>query len=154
MRKTLTTLALISFLSHGAAGQSPAGGPAPRGGAPDPPSRQGGGARTVSGVVLSQLNELAPGVSVTARTPSGERRAETDPEGYFRLESPRLAQKQWADTFDPSVPASAGNVSARHGGAAVVAFTSGAVDALSIEDLRDMRHWANAADSHDWHLAP
>lgn len=75
-------------------------------------------------------------------------------EGYFRLESPWLAQKQWADAYDPEAPASTGNVSARHGGSAVVAFTGGAVDAIPLDELRDMRFWANEATGHDWHLAP
>jgi hypothetical protein len=44
--------------------------------------------RTIAGVVLTPQNEVVPGVSVLARHASGERRAETDGEGAFRLAVP------------------------------------------------------------------
>jgi len=75
-------------------------------------------------------------------------------EGYFRLESPWLATQQWAPQYDPDVPASCGNISMRHDGTAVCAFTGGSVDTVPIETLRDMRHWANGADVANWHLTP
>jgi len=75
-------------------------------------------------------------------------------EGYFRLESPRLAAAQWADAYDPAKPASCGNISARHDGTAVCAFTGGSVDTIQIDALRDMRHWSNNADAFNWQLTP
>lgn len=49
------------------------------------PAQQAGDTRTVSGVIVSQQNELVPGVTVIARSRSGERRATSDAEGSFRL---------------------------------------------------------------------
>lgn len=75
-------------------------------------------------------------------------------EGYFRLEAPRLIGPQWAEAYDPTQPASFGNLSARHDGTAVCAFTGGGVDAVRVDLLRDMRHWSNNADAPDWQLGP
>lgn len=75
-------------------------------------------------------------------------------EGYFRIEAPQLAAAQWADAYDPADPASFGNLSARHGGSAVCAYTAGNVDAIRVDLLKDMRTWANAATTPDWKLAP
>lgn len=75
-------------------------------------------------------------------------------EGYFRLESPRLAAPQWTSAYDPAVPASCGNISARYDGTAVCAFTGGSIEAIQVDALRDMRHWANEATSFEWQLAP
>ncbi len=75
-------------------------------------------------------------------------------EGYFRLEAPQLAGPQWAAAYDASDPASFGNLSARHDGAAVCAFTGGHVEAVRADLLRDMRYWSNAADAPDWKLLP
>lgn len=75
-------------------------------------------------------------------------------EGYFRLESPRFVAPQWADAYDATQPASCGNISARHDGTAVCAFTGGSVDTIQIDALRDMRHWANMATSPEWQLTP
>lgn len=75
-------------------------------------------------------------------------------EGYFRIESPRLVTSQWQAAYDPAQPASYGNISARHDGTAVCAFTSGAVDTIQVDALRDMRFWANTANAFDWQLTP
>jgi len=75
-------------------------------------------------------------------------------EGYFRLEAPSIVAPQWAAEYDPTDPASFGNVSARHAGAAVCAFTGGHVDSIRVDQLKDMRHWANGATAPDWTLAP
>ncbi|MGB8509604.1 MAG: TonB-dependent receptor, partial [Pyrinomonadaceae bacterium] len=47
-----------------------------------------GGGRTLSGVILTQQNELLPGVTVIARAPTGEARTVSDAEGRFRLAVP------------------------------------------------------------------
>ncbi len=46
------------------------------------------GVRVISGVIVSQQNELVPGASVVARFASGETRTQTDGEGTFRLDAP------------------------------------------------------------------
>ena len=53
---------------------------------PSPASAQDGPTRVVSGVVVSQQNELVPGVTVVIISASGERRVESDGEGRFRAE--------------------------------------------------------------------
>jgi len=51
-------------------------------------AQQASDTRTVSGVIVSQQDELVPGVTVIARSRSGERRATSDAEGNFRLVVP------------------------------------------------------------------
>ena len=75
-------------------------------------------------------------------------------QGYFRVESPWFVQSQWATKYDSEVAASCGNVSTRYGDEAVIATADGATEALAIETLRDMRRWADQADSFDFRLAP
>jgi prepilin-type N-terminal cleavage/methylation domain-containing protein len=75
-------------------------------------------------------------------------------EGYFKVSSPNFASRRWAEAYDENDPASAGNVSIRGDGKSVVSRVDGAVDALSIEELDDMRLWADRADAPDWVLAP
>ncbi len=50
--------------------------------------RQSGKTRPVSGVILSPQNERVAGVTVVARTASGEQRTTSDDEGGFRLSVP------------------------------------------------------------------
>lgn len=75
-------------------------------------------------------------------------------QGYFRIESPWFIQSQWAAKYDPDDANSCGNVSAQYGDEAVVATADGAVEALAIETLRDMRRWADQAQTIDYHLTP
>lgn len=79
-------------------------------------------------------------------------------EGYFEVRSPiwRAADGVlWPETFDAGRdPADFGFVSPRYNGEAVTAFVDGHVDGLSLRELRDMRHWANQADSEEYGLAP
>jgi len=75
-------------------------------------------------------------------------------EGYFRLESPMLMQPQWQERYDPEVPASFGNLSARYRDEACVGTMDGAVAAVGVNALRDMRRWADQADRADWSLPP
>ena len=74
--------------------------------------------------------------------------------GYFRVESPWLVQSQWGARYDPDDPVSCGNVRARWGDEAVVATADGAVEGIAIESLRDMRRWADQADTVDFRLTP
>jgi outer membrane receptor protein involved in Fe transport len=50
--------------------------------------RQTGGGRILSGSILTQQNELLPGVNVVARSDAGEVRTTSDAEGRFRLAVP------------------------------------------------------------------
>jgi hypothetical protein len=51
-------------------------------------SQQSGDTRIISGVVLSTQNELVAGVTVLARSATGEQRTTSDAEGNFRLSMP------------------------------------------------------------------
>jgi len=75
-------------------------------------------------------------------------------EGYFRLESPTLIQPQWQARYDPEVPMSFGNLSARYRDEVCVGTIDGAVAAEGVNALRDMRRWADQADRADWSLQP
>ncbi len=75
-------------------------------------------------------------------------------EGYFKVASPTFASRRWKPEYDPEDSTSTGNVSARWNGRTVISRVDGSVDALPIEDLDDMRLWADRADSKDWVLSP
>ena len=77
-------------------------------------------------------------------------------QGYFRIEAPRFTAPQWAAQYDPAVPAGCGNVAARYGAQDLVVcgFVAGNVESRPVEGLRDMRMWADGADSPDWDLVP
>ena len=75
-------------------------------------------------------------------------------EGYFRVLPPFFNERKWAAAYDPADPASCGNLSARHGGEAVVSFADGHAEARTPESLDDMRNWANDADRKDWTITP
>lgn len=75
-------------------------------------------------------------------------------EGYFKVASPSFSSRRWADEFDENDPTSAGNLSPRRDGKAIVSHVDGSIDAFSIEELDDMRRWADRADAPDWVLTP
>ena len=75
-------------------------------------------------------------------------------EGYFKVASPAFTSRRWKDRYDADDTTSSGNVSARWGGRTVISRVDGSVDAPAIEDLDDMRLWADRADSKDWTLSP
>ena len=75
-------------------------------------------------------------------------------EGYFRVRAPNTFQPEWTDTWDATAPAADwGYVSLRLGtGKAAVGFIDGHASTLDEGEIRDMRHWADQADSYDWML--
>lgn len=79
-------------------------------------------------------------------------------EGYFKVLSPyttSTAGPQWAEDDRPnSTPTDTGHVSPRYDGEAVVAAVDGHCTLEALDHLRDMRRWANRADSADWRLQP
>lgn len=75
-------------------------------------------------------------------------------EGFFRIRSPNFDNRVWAAQYDAADPASWGNLSARHGGEAVIGFADGHAESRTPESLDDMRSWAPNADSTDWKLTP
>jgi prepilin-type N-terminal cleavage/methylation domain-containing protein/prepilin-type processing-associated H-X9-DG protein len=81
-----------------------------------------------------------------------------DPDGYYRLISPRFLEGQgrrWAESYDPLTPspkANSGFVALRHGNKAVFAMTDGHAEMVSWEEASDMRHWANGATVKDWEI--
>jgi prepilin-type N-terminal cleavage/methylation domain-containing protein len=79
-------------------------------------------------------------------------------EGYYEVRSPRyhvLEGDRWAEVYrDGDAPIKFGHVSPRYGGSAVTAFVDCHVDVLTETQLRDMRFWANRAETADYALAP
>jgi prepilin-type processing-associated H-X9-DG protein len=77
-------------------------------------------------------------------------------EGYFQVTSPyftALTGYRWSEDFVASeLPVKYGYVSPRHEGRAVIGFADGHADTLLPAQLKDMRYWANWADSEDWRL--
>jgi type II secretory pathway pseudopilin PulG len=75
-------------------------------------------------------------------------------EGYHRVIAPNTTQANWEAAWDPDAPAKDwGHVSMRLGaGQAAIGFFDGHTDTLDEGEIRDMRHWADQADSYDWML--
>lgn len=73
-------------------------------------------------------------------------------EGYFRVDAPWLntPTPRWASEYSADDPASCGSVSLRGGDEAATATVDGAVEFLSIDALRDMTRWCDAAPEREW----
>lgn len=87
-----------------------------------------------------------------AGDPLGEYFPDSCIEGYFRVDSPWLQARVWADAYATGDPASFGNVSGRDRREAIVVTVSGATESVPVEQLDDMRRWADQADRADWRL--
>lgn len=73
--------------------------------------------------------------------------------GFYRVEAPYLTKRSWAETWDNSLaPEMFGFVDPRYNERAIVALFDGHVEGYNLEQLQDMRHWANQADRPDWVL--
>ena len=74
--------------------------------------------------------------------------------GFHLVDAPNFLTPRWAaGPFDSALPASSfGGVDPRHSQQSVTAFFDGHVDALKLDELRDMRKWANRATRADWIL--
>ncbi len=72
--------------------------------------------------------------------------------GYFRVKSPNFTETQWAAQYDPADAASCGQVASRNGDRTVCAFVAGHVEAKTVDELRDMRFWADQANDPNWKL--
>jgi len=76
-------------------------------------------------------------------------------EGFFRIESPNLLQRRWAEQWSPSLLARDwGYVSMRAPAGAAIGFLDGHTGFLDENQVQDMRHWSDRADSPDWILSP
>ncbi len=75
-------------------------------------------------------------------------------EGYFRLESPQWLGPQWNTQYDDTLANSSGNVSARWHDQSAVATVNGGVELVPMDQLRDMRRWADQATTSDWKFRP
>ena len=75
-------------------------------------------------------------------------------EGYFKVASPAFSSRRWDNQYDKEDTTSFGNLSARWDGRSVISRVDGSVDSLAIEEMDDMRIWADRADSKDWVLTP
>ncbi|MDG2053343.1 MAG: type II secretion system protein [Phycisphaerales bacterium] len=74
--------------------------------------------------------------------------------GNFRVLSPiwnpLSGQNPWEETYDPLKPDNHGFVATRDGRKVVTGMIDGSVNQEPIDALRDMRRWANQADSPTW----
>ncbi|MEC8769911.1 MAG: prepilin-type N-terminal cleavage/methylation domain-containing protein, partial [Planctomycetota bacterium] len=79
-------------------------------------------------------------------------------EGFFRVRSPQFAAGQegrWAEEITSGTsPEDTGHVDFRYGGSAVIACADGHIETQGAEAMRDMRRWANRAESEDYGLSP
>ncbi len=92
-------------------------------------------------------------VFASSRTNQSATATDACREGYFRVESPNWIGPQWS-AYDDQVAQSCGNVSARWQGAASVGTVNGATELVPIDELRDMRRWADQATDAKWRFAP
>lgn len=84
-----------------------------------------------------------------------------DPEGgtisgFHRVDGPAFLAPRWSagPLSETGLPEDHGHVHPRFLGMSVVSFLDGHGDAKSLEDLRDMRLWADKATRKDWVLTP
>jgi prepilin-type N-terminal cleavage/methylation domain-containing protein len=79
-------------------------------------------------------------------------------QGYFEVRSPHLTTVEgyrWGEQYEDSgEPGDFGFVSLRYKDKAVVALFDGRTDVFGLDDLKDMRHWANLATKPDYALKP
>lgn len=75
--------------------------------------------------------------------------------GFHRIDAPSFTTPRWSATKQTaaSQPYEHGNIHPRFAGLAVVSFLDGHSDAKTLDELRDMRLWADKATSSDWLLA-
>jgi prepilin-type N-terminal cleavage/methylation domain-containing protein len=73
-------------------------------------------------------------------------------EGYFRVDAPWLntPAPRWSTDYSADDPAGCGSISLRGGEEAATATLDGAVEFLSIDALRDMTRWCDAAPEREW----
>jgi hypothetical protein len=74
--------------------------------------------------------------------------------GFHRIESPAFTAPRWNAGPLTDLPDDHGHIHPRFAGQAVAAFLDGHGDTKSLDDLRDMRFWADKATRADWTLTP
>jgi len=76
-------------------------------------------------------------------------------DGNYRVEAPYLTSRSWTPTYDENAaPEQFGFVHPRYERKAVAGIFDGHAEALSINELQDMRRWSMIADRRDWVLSP
>jgi prepilin-type N-terminal cleavage/methylation domain-containing protein len=74
-------------------------------------------------------------------------------DGYFEITPPWLKTRQWAASYSPGLaPNQWGYVAPRLNYRAVAATVDGHSEAYNLNQMQDMRHWANRATRPDWSL--
>jgi prepilin-type processing-associated H-X9-DG protein/prepilin-type N-terminal cleavage/methylation domain-containing protein len=106
--------------------------------------------------VVTRVSQATRASGLISFVSTGFRASASSPPtaGYFYAQPPRLGPVRWS-TDEPtstSDPRRYGFVDFRHGGRAMVAFLDGHVALMKPDELRDMRLWANKADSATYNL--
>ena len=74
-------------------------------------------------------------------------------EGFYRTDPQYITKRLWMDEWDQvEPPTQVGVVHPRYQTRTVTAMFDGHAEGLGLNDLEDMRNWANQADRHDWLL--
>ena len=92
-------------------------------------------------------------VFASSRTKYSADATNTCREGFFRVNSPNFIVPEWK-AYDANDPETCGFVSARWQGSASVGTVNGATELVPIEELRDMRRWADQATDAKWRFSP
>lgn len=74
-------------------------------------------------------------------------------EGFYRVEPPNLTKRLWEVGWDFELePNQFGFVHPRFNTQTIAAMMDGHVEGLDLNEIQDMRHWANPAGRYDWIL--
>ena len=96
-------------------------------------------------------------VFASSHTKGGAGATDACREGWWKVTSPNnisiSSLKDWK-SYDANEPTNCGFVSARWQGAASVGTANGATELVPIEELRDMRRWADQANDAKWRFSP
>ena len=94
-------------------------------------------------------------VFASSHTKGGAGATDACREGWWKVTSPNniSSLKDWK-AYDANEPINCGFVSARWQGAASVGTVNGATELVPIEELRDMRRWADQATDAKWRFSP
>ena len=107
-----------------------------------------------SGTVLTKLSQAQRPSQLMAFISARSDVSGNNAQGYYQVTPPYLKTRQWAAAYSPSLTAAQwGFVAPRFGNnCAIAALLDGHVEIFGLQQMQDMRHWCNTADSPDFTL--